>query len=141
MNTPGGNPYLKNWPFTRTSIHLFPVVAEGIDSAQGAADFDGDGNTDIVVQANIAPPLVVPGDPGPQSQYEDPPNQLPLRTDGSGNTVRGFEPSSIFGQYNHADIKSDTMVPVFSQPSIGDLDVRSRMFPSISTLFSRWNRG
>lgn len=122
MKAPGG-PYLTNWPFIRTSVHLFPVVAEGVDASPAAADFDGDGVGDVVVQGNAAPPMVVKADPGVQSGFNDPPNQLPLRMDETtGQPTVGFAPTSQFGEYNHADVKQDTMFPLFSQPSVGDLD-------------------
>ncbi len=120
--TKAPTPYLKNWPFTRTSLHLFPVVAEGINAAPAAADFDRDGVPDVLVQGNGAPPLVVRADPGPQAGFEDPPNRLPHYVDDQGKTVVDFDPTSRFGIYNHADIAQDTMFPLFSQPSIGDLD-------------------
>ncbi|MCA9590277.1 MAG: VCBS repeat-containing protein, partial [Myxococcales bacterium] len=65
-NKAPGGPYLPNWPITMTSLSLFPVVAEGITSSQAAADFDGDGRPDILVQGNGAPPLVLKADPGAQ---------------------------------------------------------------------------
>ena len=60
----------------RASIHLFPVVAEGITSSQAAADFDGDGVDEIGVLGNGSPPLVVKADPGVQNGFDDPPNQV-----------------------------------------------------------------
>ena len=119
MKAPGG-PYLKNWPITLTSLHLFPVVAEGVDSSPAALDMNGDGKPDALLQGNGAPPYVFQGDPGVQSGFSDPPNNLPVRP-GDVDTPRGFDPTSIFGDLSTA-IRPDTMFPLFSQPSVGDLD-------------------
>lgn len=119
-NAAPGGPYLPNWPFTITSLKLFPVVAEGIVSSQAVADFDGDGRPDVLVQGNGSRPLVVPADPGVQVKLNDPPNRLPPRVDNNGVPDRGFEPTSIFGEKTKA--AEDVMFPLFSQPSIGDMD-------------------
>jgi hypothetical protein len=108
-------PYLPNWPILRPSIHLFPVVAEGLNASPAIADFDGDGTIDVAIQGNGSPPLLVKSDPGAQGQFEDPPNVLPQRSDG-----KGFEATAIFGEKSLA--KSDVMFPLFSVPAIGDLD-------------------
>ncbi len=120
-------PYLKDWPWIRPSFKLFPVVGTGIPPSQFAADFDGDGVEEIGVMGNGAPPIVVKADPGVQTGIDDPPNQVPANhkdpNDPTGMTiVPGFDPTSIFGQYNHALVQNDTMFPVLSQPAVGDLD-------------------
>jgi MYXO-CTERM domain-containing protein len=116
---PGG-PYLKDWPIAIVSLHLFPVVAEGIDSSQAVLDMTGDGSSDLFIMGNGNPPTVVPADPGVQQGLNTPPNILPIR--GSGAPVtRGFDPTSLFGDLSNAK-RPDTMFPLFSQPSIGDLD-------------------
>lgn len=119
-NAAPGGPYLPNWPFTVTSLKLFPVVAEGIVASQAVADFDGDGVADVLVQGNGSRPLVVRADPGVQVKLDDPPNRLPPRVDDNGMTDNGFEATSIFGEKTKA--KEDVMFPLFSQPSIGDMD-------------------
>ena len=119
-NAAPGGPYLPNWPFTVTSLKLFPVVAEGIVASQAVADFDGDGRPDVLVQGNGSRPLVVKGDPGKQQGLDDPPNRLPPRVDENGVTDNGFEATSIFGEKTKA--ADDVMFPLFSQPSIGDMD-------------------
>ena len=120
-NNAPGRPYLPNWPITIVSLHLFPVVAEGVDSSPAAADFDGDGKPDLLIQGNGAPPFVFPGDPGPQPGFNDPPNRLPLVTRDDGSPQRGFDPTSIFGEQSLA-FRPDTMFPLFAHPAIGDLD-------------------
>jgi hypothetical protein len=116
-NAPGG-PYLPNWPVTVTSLKLFPVVAEGIVASQAAADFDGDGRAEIVIQGNGSRPLALQADPGVQPDIVyDPPNREPIQESGD----RGLEATSIFGENSKA-FSPDVMFPLFSQPAVGDLD-------------------
>jgi hypothetical protein len=119
-NAPGG-PYLPNWPVTLVSLHLFPVVAEGIDSSPVIADVDGDNKPDVLFQGNGAPPYLLSADPGKQTGFSDPPNKLPVVTAEDGTVTRGFDPTSTFGEQTKA-FRPDTMFPLFSQPSFADLD-------------------
>src|SRR6202044_3452946 len=116
MKAPGG-PFLKDWPLTMVSLHLFPVVAEGVDSSQAALDLSGNGDNDLLIMGNGAPPLLVPGDPGVQEGVNSPPTLLPVRSPGSV-VPRGFDPTSIFGALSDAR-RPDTMFPLFSQPAVG----------------------
>ena len=76
--------------------------------------------TDVLAQGNGSRPLVVRSDPGVQVKLDDPPNRLPLRVDQNGVVDNGFEATSIFGEKTKA--LEDVMFPLFSQPSIGDMD-------------------
>jgi hypothetical protein len=116
--TPGGNPYFKDWPVSLLSLHLLPIVGEGIDTAPAVADFTGDGKPDVLLQGNASPPSVFPVDPGPQSTFGDVANAPHFC---QGQTVGTFCPTSIFGPNSKATAP-DTMFPLFSCPSIGDLD-------------------
>jgi len=121
MNAPGGKPYFKDWPIVITSLHEFPVVAEGVDSSPAIADFVGSGHPQALLQGNVSPPYIYPLDPGPQpSTFHDPPNRLPVYQTDAGTQV-GLDPTSIFGDGTKA-FRPDTMLPLFSQPSVGDLD-------------------
>jgi MYXO-CTERM domain-containing protein len=120
-NTPGGA-YLPNWPMTMTSLKLFPVVSEGIVASQALADFDGDGKADIVIQGNGSRPLVMKADPGPQQSFEEPPNRLPVTKTEDGEDQLGLDATSIFGESSTA-YRPDVMFPLFSHPSVGDLDM------------------
>ncbi len=119
MNAPGG-PYLKNWPVTMVTLHIFPVVAEGVDSSLAALDLLGDGTNDVLIMGNGAPPLLLPGDPGAQVGFNPPAGLLPKRPRGAA-VPAGFDPTSIFGDLTDAT-QPDTMFPLFSQPAVGDLD-------------------
>src|SRR5262249_13526672 len=88
-NKAPGGPYLPNWPVVVGSLHLFPTVAEGIGASPVGGDFDGDGVIDVVAQGNGSPPLIVKSDPGKQSGFANPPNNLPVKSDGT----RGVEPT------------------------------------------------
>jgi hypothetical protein len=119
-NNPGGSPYLPHWPITMVSLHIFPVVAEGTDSAPAIADFTGSGHPEVLLQGNGAPPFILPADPGAQHFPSDPPNRLPIYHSDAGTQV-GLDPTSLFGPGTKA-FYPDTMFPLFSSPSIGDLD-------------------
>ena len=119
--TPGG-PYFPHWPVTLASLDPTPLVGEGILASPAAADFDGDGRTDALLQGNGASPLVVPADPGmPNGPADLPPNALPLAQQDDGSARRGFDAMSVFGANSNAT-QPDAMFPLFSHPSIGDLD-------------------
>lgn len=113
--------YLPNWPISMPSLKLFPVVSEGVVASQAVADFDGDGSPEIVIQGNGSRPLVLKADPGEQERLEDPPNRLPVTTTDDGRERRGLDAMSTFGERSKA-FTPDVMFPLFSQPSIGDLD-------------------
>jgi hypothetical protein len=88
---PGG-PLVPGWPATTPSAKLYPLLADGVTTAQAVADIDGDGRPDVVVQGNAARPLVVRDD---------------------GTEARAID---------DAPIASGTLLPLLSQPSIGDID-------------------
>ncbi len=123
MNAPGG-PYLPHWPISMVSLHIFPVVAEGTDSSPAIADFTGSGQPEVLFQGNGAPPFILPGDPGEQHFPSDPPNRLPVYESDAGRQV-GLDPTSLFGPGTKAFFP-DTMFPLFSHPSVGDLGWRRR---------------
>ncbi len=114
--------YFPNWPITMTSLNLFPLVAEGITNAGVVGTLNG---TLVAVQhGNASPPLILPLDPGKQDKLNQiPPNALPQRPDPNnpGKTVKGVDLTSIYGPITKAP-KPDTMLPLFSQPSLGDMD-------------------
>jgi MYXO-CTERM domain-containing protein len=112
--------YLPNWPVALNSLKLFPLVAEGVPASQVAVDLDGDGVPELIAQGNGARPLALRADPGTQSGLAEPPNRLPVTTNAEGAPQLGFDALNIFGERTQA--KADTMLPMFSQPSVGDLD-------------------
>jgi hypothetical protein len=113
---PGG-PFLPHWPLEISSQYTLPIVGQGTNSSPAIVDLDGDGNADAFMQGNAQGPLVVPGDPGPQSGNNPPATQLPVRT-GESN---GFDTGGQYGMLSNA-MHGDIMLPLFSHPSVGDLD-------------------
>ena len=75
------------------------------------------------MHGNATLPLILPGDPGEQPKLNQvPSNSLPVRVDpDTGETELGIEPSSEFGPLTKA-VQPNTMLPLFSQPSLGDMD-------------------
>lgn len=114
---------LPNWPVTMTSLQLFPLVAEGVTNAGVIGRLQGDVLA-AIQHGNASLPLIMPADPGPQPQLnETPPNVFPQRPDPSvpGQTRRGVDPSNEFGKLSLAK-QPNTMLPLFSQPALGDMD-------------------
>lgn len=121
MKAPGG-PVLPNWPVSMTSFQLFPLIAEGVPNSPAIARFNG--TLAAVAHGNATLPLIVPADPGAQKQLsETPPNAIPEHDDPNypGQRIRGVDPASIFGPLSVAS-QPNTMLPLFAQPSVGDLD-------------------
>jgi MYXO-CTERM domain-containing protein len=111
-----------NWPVTITSFELFPLVAEGVPNAGVIGTFDG--KQAAVMHGNATLPLILPVDPGAQGTIsETPPNALPQRPDPNnpGKIRKGVDPSAIFGPLSKA-ATPNTMLPLFAQPSLGDID-------------------
>lgn len=110
--------YLPNWPVTMTSLNLFPLVAEGITNSPVVATFDG--ALAAVAHGNASSPLILPGDPGAQNKLNAyPTNILPQNPDPA--KLDGLDPSSAFGPLSTAQ-QPNTMLPLFSQPALGDMD-------------------
>ncbi len=119
--TPNG-PVLPNWPISMTSFDLFPLVAEGVPNSPVIASFDG--QLAAVAHGNATSPLVLPLDPGKQEKLTaTPPGALPLHPDENdpSKMTRGVAPSSVFGELTKAPTPN-TMLPLFAQPSVGDVD-------------------
>ncbi|MCC6551867.1 MAG: FG-GAP repeat protein, partial [Polyangiaceae bacterium] len=113
---PGGA-VLPGWPISMTSLQLFPLVAEGVSNAGVIGRF-GD-TLAAVAHGNASLPLILPGDPGTQSTLtETPSGALPPPR---GEFGRGVDPSSVFGPVSKATVPN-TMMPLFAQPSLGDID-------------------
>ncbi len=110
--------YLPNWPITMTSLNLFPLVAEGVTNSGVVGTFNG--TLAAVAHGNASSPLVLPADPGTQDKLNAfPPNLLPQNPDPAG--LDGLAPSSAFGPLSKAQ-QPNTMLPLFSQPSLGDMN-------------------
>ena len=112
------SPYLPNWPVTMTSLNLFSLVAEGVTNSPVAATFEG--VLAGVSHGNASSPLILPGDPGEQKKLNAyPTNILPQNPD--PNALDGLAPSSAFGPLSTA-AQPNTMLPLFSQPALADMD-------------------
>ncbi len=108
---------MPNWPITMTSLNIFPLVAEGITNSPIVGTFAG--QLAAVAHGNASPPLIIPLDPGAQPKLNAyPPNLLPQREDASQD---GLDPSSAFGPLTAAQ-QPNTMLPLFSNPSMADMD-------------------
>jgi MYXO-CTERM domain-containing protein len=132
---------LPNWPVTLTSLDIFPLVAEGVPNS-GVVGTIG-GKLSAVMHGNGSPPFILPVDPGAQSALGDTPlNAIPQVPDPTlADTTsctkdsdcmnkfclngvcswRGLYPAAIFGPVSKAT-QPNTMIPLFAQPSIGDID-------------------
>lgn len=111
--------YLPGWPVTWTSFELFPLVAEGVPNSPVAGDIDGDGVPEAVMHGNGSPPLISPAEPKQPTFAGLPDNALPVR-EVDGETERGLSTAG-FGPDSKAT-RPDVMFPLFSQPSLGDMD-------------------
>ncbi|MFO0546821.1 MAG: FG-GAP-like repeat-containing protein [Polyangiaceae bacterium] len=108
---------MPNWPITMTSLNLFPLVAEGITNSPVIGTFDG--TLAGVAHGNASAPLILPFDPGEQKKLNAyPPNLIPQRPE---QPLDGLDPSSAFGPLSTAE-QPNTMLPLFSQPALGDMD-------------------
>ncbi len=111
--------YLPGWPITWTSFELFPLVAEGVPNSPVAGDIDGDGVPEAVMHGNGSAPLITPREPEQSGFAALPANALPTRMV-EGEIERGLSTGN-FGAGTTAE-RPDVMFPLFSQPSLGDMD-------------------
>jgi hypothetical protein len=105
------------------SFDLLPVIGQGTPASPAAADIDRDGLPDAIFHGNGSVPLIVPVDPGGQQELGAAvARSLPQRSDRStGEPTSGLEAPSLFGA-NSTALRPDVMLPLFAQPSAGDLD-------------------
>ncbi|MBI4700093.1 MAG: VCBS repeat-containing protein [Deltaproteobacteria bacterium] len=118
----GPQPWLKSWPVTTVSLNLFPLVAEGVTSSGVIGKMDGTLAT--VFHGNANAPLILPADPGEQTDMnETPPGALPQIPDPDDPTRTriGLAPTSRYGALSKA-FQPNTMFPLFAQPALGDVD-------------------
>ena len=105
---PGGA-LLPGWPVRLYSIHLFPLVGEGLTAAPVIADMNGDGKLEVIVQVNGTYATILGGKP----TYES-----------DGKTLVSYPPTGfkpVFG-INSKARQPDIAVPLLSQPAVGDMD-------------------
>ena len=107
---------LRHWPIEIPSLYSSAVVGEGTTASPVALNLTGGATPDALLQGNGTGPVVLPADPGDQTGSAPPASQLPA-TDGG---MTGFAPLSQFGALSTAT--PDQMLPLFSHPSVGDLD-------------------
>ena len=122
INAPGGA-IMPGWPYTNTSLPIFPLVAEGVPNACVVGHF---GYTlAAVTHGNGSAPFIVPVNPGAQGEPRRHRrlNALPALhndpTEANG-TWQGLYPTGEFGPLSKA--AHDVMFPLFAQPSLGDVD-------------------
>jgi len=109
-------PILPGWPVSMSSLQFFPLLAEGVTNAGAIGRFDG--TLAAVAHGQGSAPVVLPAAPGAQGSLGDTPaGALPVRPDGG----RGVAPGSEFGPLSKA-YRPNTMMPLFAQPSLGDMD-------------------
>lgn len=121
-NAAPDGPILPGWPVTMSSFDIFPLVAEGLPNAPAVARFGKE--LAVVAHGNVSLPFIIPAVPEGQTSLGSlPPNALPARPDPEdpSKTIHGLEPSSIFGPLTQASVPN-TMLPLFSVPSVGDVD-------------------
>jgi len=116
--TAASGPYLPNWPIEIPSQYTLPIVGQGTNSSPAILDINGDGVPDVFLQGNGQGPLVLPGNPGVQNGAATPSTQLPLRP---AYPTNGFDSGGFYGALSNAT-PNDVMLPLFSHPSVGDLD-------------------
>jgi MYXO-CTERM domain-containing protein len=113
-NAPAG-PSLPNWPVEVGATYFGPITGTGTTASPAVLSLGGPGSVDALLQTNGSP-LVIPADPGPQSGATPPGTLLPAPDGGTA----GFAAPNVFGSLSVA--ASDTILPLLSHPSVGDLD-------------------
>ena len=104
-----GAPYVPGWPQSMPVVHPIAFLGEGVESAPAFADFNGDGRVEALVQSNGALPLVVATAAGGELGSSLQASALPI------------DPPDAFGARSLAR-GPDAVAPLFSHPSVGDLD-------------------
>jgi Subtilase family/FG-GAP-like repeat len=115
--TAAPTPYLAGWPIEIPSQYTLPIVGQGTNSSPAIFDIEGNGQPNAFLQGNANNPWVLPAAPGAQSGSNAPANLLPVRA----GLAPGFDTGSQYGALSNAR-HGDDMLPLFSHPSVGDLD-------------------
>ena len=122
-NAPGGLPAELAPARSRRSTTL-PIVGQGDQLVHAVAvDLNVDGTPDVFLQGNAQPPLVLPANPGPpRTGATSRQPSLPLVGRGRTGRPSGFSGSTAAAFGDLLNAKPDEIIPVFSHPSVGDLD-------------------